>query len=79
MSKNKIAILILIVGIVALTAYFIGQQLMGKGNMQPVEVKSARRLSSDIVEPSPSIFNDNAINPTVQITISDNNQTPIGN
>lgn len=78
MSRGKIAILILITGTIALVAYFGGQQFLGQKSMKSVQVEIAAPISTQIVPPSPDIFNKEAINPTVKITIEENNQDPIG-
>lgn len=79
MSKNRIAILILIVGFAAMIAYFAGQKILSyTDTSKPVDVEVARPITDTVVKPDPSVFNDDAINPTVRITIGENNQDPIG-
>lgn len=79
MNKNNIAVLILLVAIVALIAYVAGNAVLGGRTSKSVEVEQARPISADVVKPEKDVFNVDAINPTVQITIGDNNQNPIGN
>ena len=79
MNKNRLALLLLIVGTTALISFFIARAFFEKNSLKPVEVYTTQPIATDISEPSAKIFNGNAINPTNQITISDNNQSPIGN
>lgn len=69
MKKNEIALLILIVSICGLIAFFIGNSLLGDKVSEPVKVETIDPISADIDEPSKDIFNANAINPTVPINI----------
>lgn len=79
MKKNEIALLILIVAISIGIAYAVGSSIFGKTGAEPVEVETAKAISSDIVRPAENIFNENAINPTVPVRIGDpSNQQPFG-
>lgn len=69
MKKNEIALLILIISISGLAAFFVGNSLFGGKVSKPVEVDTATPISADVISPSSSVFNDNAINPTVPIKI----------
>lgn len=80
MKKSDIALLILVVSVSVVISYFAGQAVLGGSVAKPVEVETAEPISADIVEPSSDIFNEKAINPTVQIKIGDTtNQQPFGN
>lgn len=79
MSKNRIAILVLIVGMTALIGYFIGKSVLGGNQLKPIQVEDTRALQTNIVAPDPAVFYTDAINPTTPITISQNNQNLIGN
>lgn len=80
MKKSDIALLILVVSVSIAISYFVGQALLGKSIAKTVDVETAEPISADIVEPSPTIFNKGAINPTVPITIGGStNQQPFGN
>ncbi len=77
MKKNEIALLILIVGAVALASYFTVKTLLGGGEPQVVSVDKAQPLSSTISDPAPNIFHDRAYNPTIKIKIGNqSNQQP---
>lgn len=79
MNKNNIAILIVIVLVAAGFSYGIGTALLGDRVSKPQDVEVVDAISSEIAEPDKTVFSNDAINPTVQITISDNNQNPLGN
>lgn len=80
MKKNEIALLILIIGIAGLMSFFIGNAVFGGKVTEAVSIETATPISPDVVEPNPTIFNENAINPTVPIKIGDGNSSaPFGN
>lgn len=72
MKKNEIALLILIIAASGVTAYFIINALMGQAVSKPIAVEKAEVMTSDVTEPSKDIFGDNAINPTVKVSIGNN-------
>lgn len=80
MNKSRIAALILIVSVVAGLGFYISKITFGDKQLKPVNVPTAQPISATIEQqPSAAVFNAQAINPTVKINISDNNQSPIGN
>lgn len=79
MKKTDIALLLLIVGISLAAAYFVGKYVMDATGGGVAEVEKVESISADITPPSSSIFNKDAINPTVSISVSGSNNTqPIG-
>lgn len=80
MKKNDIALLILIVSISLVFSYFIGKAVIGTPQQKPTKVEVAQPISATFPAPSSQIFNDQAINPTQNITIGNSNsQNPFGN
>lgn len=79
MNKNNIAILILIIAVAAGVSYAAGNALLGSKALKPVTVKTATPISSEVSKPESLVFPGDAINPTVQITIGDNTNNPLGN
>jgi hypothetical protein len=76
-KRNDIALLILIVSITLVISFFIVKAIFGEPQKQAVKVEKVDPVSSDIVQPSSSIFNKDAINPTVVIQIGNPaNQQP---
>jgi uncharacterized membrane protein YgcG len=68
-KKTDIALIVFIAGISIVIAYFVAKAVLGDPNNQSVMVKTARPISSNVAKPSTDIFNDEAINPTVEICI----------
>lgn len=69
MKKTDIAMIILIAGISVLIAYLLVNSLFSGIKTSPVKVKEATPITSEVTDPSPTIFNSNATNPTVPVTI----------
>lgn len=78
MKKNDIAIIIVIVVFVGSIVYFGLNLFVGGQKVKPVKVESAKAIQSTVVDPSASVFNESAINPTVPITIQGGDKTPLG-
>ena len=55
------------VGMVA--AFIIGNMVFGDPNMEKVTYKDVEKISTNIVEPDPELFNAYAINPTVEVEV----------
>ncbi len=70
MKKTDIAMIILIASVSVLIAFFVAKAVFGDTYNGNAKVKTIDRIDSSIVEPSPDIFNKNAINPAVQVNIS---------
>lgn len=69
MKKNDIALLILIASVALVATYFITQAIVGKPEERSVQVETAEPISTEVAEPDPRTFNNQAINPTVEINI----------
>ena len=69
MKKSDIAMIILIASISVLIAYFVAKTLIGDVQNESVKVKTTEAITTDVVEPDPSVFNSDAINPTVEVII----------
>jgi len=70
MKKTDVAMIILIASISILAAYFIAGSLpVFRDVNKPVKVKTATPITKKIVEPDASLFNTQAINPTVEVII----------
>lgn len=79
MKKSDIAILVLIIGVSLLVAFLVGNAIFGGRVDQPVKVETADRISADVTQPDKAVFNENAINPSVQIQIGQSsNEQPFG-
>ncbi len=69
MKKSDIAMLILIASLSVLVAYFVAKGVIGDPKSSAVKVKTATPITSTIAQPDPTVFNKNAINPTVEVLI----------
>lgn len=70
MKKTDIAMLILIASVAVLVTFFIGNSLpFLKPSEEGVKVKTVTAISEDIEEPDTTVFNENAINPTVEVVV----------
>lgn len=61
--------IILIASVTMLIAFFATRAIFGGAANEPVTVKTVEPISADIVEPDPSIFNAEAINPAVEVQV----------
>lgn len=75
MKNSDIAAIILIASISVLVAYFVADAVIGKPSSESVTVKTTTPISANVQSPDPSIFNKDAINPTIKVEIGDN-KTP---
>lgn len=69
MKKNEIALLVLIVSMTGLIAFFVGRSFFSGQASKPVSVDTIDLITPNLSEPSSEIFNENGINPTVPIKI----------
>ena len=77
MKKSDIAVLALIVSITLVISFLVVKGIFGEAQNEKVKVEKVEPISANLVAPSPSIFNRNAINPTVVIQIGNPaNQQP---
>lgn len=72
MKKSDIAMIILIASISILAAYFAAKAIIGDVGSQSVKVKTTDKITTEVTEPDPTVFNSNAINPTVEVIIGNN-------
>lgn len=70
MKKADIAMIILIASISVLVSYFVAKSFFGDVYSGTAKVKTIDKIDSTIEDPSPEIFNKNAINPAVQVQIN---------
>lgn len=73
MKKSDIAMIILIASISMVVAYFVVKSIpLFQGTNEPKKVSTFQQISSDVDDPDPDVFNDGAINPTVEVFIGGN-------
>ena len=71
MKKTDIALVVFIAIISVIVAVFAGRIIFGDVYEGTATVKTAELIVPTIVEPSTEIFNENAINSTVQVQINE--------
>jgi hypothetical protein len=70
MKKTDIAMIILIASVSVGVAYGAVSAIPGlKQSDEPVKVKTVEKYSAGLDDPDPDVFNQDAINPTVDVTI----------
>ena len=73
MKKSDIAMIILIASISIVVAYFVVKSIpIFQTSSEPKQVSTFQEISSDVDEPDETVFNDDAINPTVEVFIGGN-------
>lgn len=77
MKKSDIAMIILIASISMVAAYFVVKSIpIFQATNEPKQVSTFQEISPSVKEPDPTVFNDEAINPTVEVFIgSDTDQS----
>lgn len=77
MKKNEIALILVVVGVVVIATYAVFNSLFGQSALSPVKVDTTTAISSTVTEPDGAVFNKDAINPAVSVTIGEqSNQQP---
>lgn len=77
MKKSDIAMIILIASVSAMIAFLIGNQLsILRPDPKGVKVPTTTAIQSDVSEPDKTLFNSQAINPTVQTVIGGSTAAP---
>ncbi|OGL22667.1 hypothetical protein A2707_05135 [Candidatus Saccharibacteria bacterium RIFCSPHIGHO2_01_FULL_45_15] len=71
MKNTDIAAIILIASLSMLVAYFVADAVIGKPSSESVKVKTVDAISPSVVAPDSTVFNEDAINPTVEVIIGD--------
>lgn len=71
MKKSDIAMIILIASIGVIGSYFITNSILGEGATEPVTVKTVESISAELEPVDPAIFNSEAINPAVNVQVTE--------
>ncbi len=67
--------ILLIASLSVMLAYAAVSSIPGlQASRKPVDVDTISQYTTEIAPPDPSVFNDNAINPTVDVTIGKSNE-----
>lgn len=74
MKRTDLAMIVFIAAASAGIAYFVASSVLGNMTEQAVKVKTVDPITSTVETPDSKIFNENAINPSVEVNI--NNTDP---
>lgn len=74
MKKTDIAMIILIAAVSAALAYVLANSLFGGLDEKGTKVKTVDAIQSIVQEPSTDVFNENAINPAVEVNVKNSEQ-----
>lgn len=72
MKKSDIAVIILIASLSVGVAYFIAASVIGSPSSESEKVRTIAPISSEVTQPDKGIFNEDALNPTVEVEIGGN-------
>jgi len=79
MKKTDVAMIIFIASISILIAYFVAKAVLGDAGHQSATVKTVEPITSEVAAPDPTVFNKDAINPTVEVLIGSVDVSKLGN
>lgn len=72
MKKSDMATIITIALLSVGMAYFVADALIGRPSGGNVKVKTVDEINADVMDPDRTVFNKDAINPTVEVIIGKN-------
>lgn len=70
MKRTDLAMIVLIAAVSVGIAYFVANSIFGGMSDQGAKVKTVDPITSTIEAPDKIIFNENAINPSVEVNIN---------
>ena len=71
MKKSELAMIVLIAAGSMLVAYFVANAIFGGAKSESVKVPTIQSIDSSFVEPDTAVFNSEAINPTVGVSLTE--------
>lgn len=74
MKKTDLAMIILIAAVSVMVAYFGTKAILGDATTEAVKVKTIDAVETSVEAPDPEIFNEQAINPAVEVQITPGTQ-----
>lgn len=69
MKKTDFAMIILIASLSVIAAFFATNAVFEGIASENATVKTVEEISPDVADPDPAIFNENAINPAVEVQV----------
>lgn len=73
MKKTDIAMIVLIASLSIIAAFFATNAILGDDATEDVTVKTIEPITAEVTSPNPAIFNENAINPAVEVQVGASN------
>lgn len=67
MKKSDLAAIVVLVAVSGIIAYFVANAVIGQPKNNPVQVEKVTKIGPSFPAPDPRVFNEKAIDPTVQI------------
>lgn len=77
MKRTDVAMIILIASMSVLVSYFVANAIVGDAKGEPVKVKTADAITSEVKSPDERVFGKDSINPTVEIHIGGEGEQPL--
>jgi hypothetical protein len=69
MKKTDIAMIVLIAGVCMVIAFFGTRAIFGDFTGEDTKVKTIDPINAEVADPNPEIFNEDAINPAVEVQV----------
>ena len=79
MNSSEIAMIVLVAGFSIIITYFIANAVIGQPSKQSQSITTYAPIARTVKEPDSSIFNSNAINPTVEVEIGGSSSSDTNN
>lgn len=73
MKRTEVAMIVLVASLSMMLTFTLVQSIFGDMVKQSVQVEKATPISQDISKPAKRIFNEEAINPTVEVCVEGSN------
>lgn len=74
MKRTEIAMIVLVASLTMMLTFTLVQSVFGDMVKQKVQVEKTTPITQDITQPAKRIFNDRAINPTVEVCVETSNE-----
>lgn len=75
MKRTDVAMIVFIASISVLLSYFVAKAVLGDTQSEAVTVKTIDAIQKDVKNPDERVFNEAAVNPTVEVYIGKGEQS----
>lgn len=76
MKRTDVAMIVFIASMSMLISYFVANAILGDTQNEAVVVKTVDAITDEVNEPDTRIFNEDAVNPTVEVFIGGEGEQP---